>query len=118
MHPAFKTWAADAGQAYITAIWHEELGYTKPLAVLYESRPSLEMSQIDYLQLSHDKMKFEHVPLATLRVVTEKHTFHPNKSILELTWTHPERWVPVRGELFKPKGSRLLHAFLKSGYDR
>ena len=116
IHPEFKKWAAEAGPGYITAIWHEEHGHTVPVAVHYETRKytDTESSQIDYLQLSsdHSGRPFTHEPIGGLRVVHERHIIRKHK-VLEYEITS-DNWVPVRGTMFEPQGSKSFVSYLRS----
>lgn len=103
MHPAFVKWAEDAGPAYTTVVWAEFNGTTLPVAVAYEINTG---TRVDWLELSIDETKFVHEHIGDILVEKEKHVFHKHREILMFAEPGNKTVREVRGDLFRPKGSK------------
>ena len=113
IHPAFSEWIHNAGPANLALIWRETQGeMLLPVAVIYEyqSKANIEAYQsgarLEYLHLSGDGQSFTREYMGDICVREEWHLIHKNKALLMFAQPGNPRLLPVRGEVFVPKGGK------------
>lgn len=114
VHPAFSDWLHTAGPDNLALIWREVDGnLLLPVVVIYEYRSKANIAgyesgaRFEYLHLSHDGRSYTREYMGDICVREQWHLIHKNKPLLMFAQAGNIRLIPIRGEMFKPKGGEL-----------
>lgn len=115
IHPAFSEWIHNAGPANLALIWRQVEGnILLPVVIMheYESKANIEAyrygARLEYLHLSGDGQSFTREYMGDICVREEWHLLHKNRPLLMFAQPGNPRLLPVRGEMFKPKGGKVI----------
>lgn len=115
VHPAFSQWVHSAGNDVLALIWREVDGnILLPTVVIYEykSKANIEAyptgARLEYLHLSRDGRSFTKQYMGDICVREEWHLLLKNKPHLMFAQPGNPKLLPIRGNLFKPKGGEEI----------
>lgn len=121
VHPAFARWVQKLGPEAIAIIWREVSGnILLPVVYMFEykSKANVESydvgARLEYLHLSQDGKSFSMEYMGDICIREEWHLVHKNKPLLMLAIPGNPRLIPVRGQMFMPKGSKWIEPFSPS----